>query len=100
MDAERKLEQINAELEQNNIELIAYLKVMRHADAASRDAIEAHVDELFRERCRIMGLPEDEIVRIEQGAREQSTNRLPPRSRHFSKQSKRPGDDARYPPRH
>ena len=39
---------------------------MRHADAASRDAMEAHVDELFRERCRIMGLPEDEIVRIEQ----------------------------------
>jgi hypothetical protein len=68
MDTEkkRKLEQINAELEQNNIELIAYLKAMRHADAASRDAMEAHVDELFRERCRIMGLPENGIARIEQ----------------------------------
>jgi len=68
MDAKKKrrLEQINAELEQNNIELIAYLKAMRRADAASCDAMEAHVDELFRERCRIIGLPEDEIVRIEQ----------------------------------
>jgi len=49
-----------------DVELAAYLKAMQHADDAGWKAMEAHVDELFRERCRILGLPEDEITRIEQ----------------------------------
>jgi hypothetical protein len=38
-----------------------------------------HVDELFRERCRAMGLPEDEIAKIEresEAAVEQQMRRL------------------------
>jgi hypothetical protein len=50
----------------NNIELMAYAKAMQHADDAQYDAMAAHVDELLRQRFRIMGLSEEEIARIEQ----------------------------------
>jgi hypothetical protein len=49
-----------------DVELAAYCKAMLHADEATRAVMEAHVDELVSERCRAMGLPEDEIARIEQ----------------------------------
>jgi hypothetical protein len=42
-------------------EFAAYL----NADA-DNEAQAAHIDELIRERCRALGLPEDEIARIEQ----------------------------------
>ena len=32
---------------------------------AAFEAMAVHVDELFRKRCRAMGLPEDEIARLE-----------------------------------
>ena len=65
-----KLKQISAELKQTNAELAAYAEAMPHADAATFDAMTARVDELLRERCRAMGLPEDEIARIEQEAKQ------------------------------
>jgi hypothetical protein len=37
-----------------------------HGDDAGFDAKAAHVDELVRARMRVMGLPKDEIARIEQ----------------------------------
>jgi hypothetical protein len=46
-------------------ELAAYVKAIQHDDGAGFDAKAAHVDELLRRRMRAMGLPEDEIVRIE-----------------------------------
>ena len=49
-----------------DVELAAYIKTIQHADEATFAAMSAHVDELLRERCRAMGLPEDEITRIEQ----------------------------------
>lgn len=54
-----------SEIEDIDIEIAAYAKVMQHADDATFEAMEPHVDELFRKRCRAMGLPEEEIARIE-----------------------------------
>jgi hypothetical protein len=54
-----------SELEEINDEMAAYLKVMQHADEATFEAMVPYMDELFRKRCRAMGLPDDEIVRIE-----------------------------------
>jgi hypothetical protein len=61
-----KLNEMMRRLKALDVEWTAYLKAMPHADDTQREAMAAHVDELFRERCRIMGLPEDEIARIEQ----------------------------------
>jgi hypothetical protein len=38
---------------------------MHHDDEATLALYASHVDELFRERSRAMGLPEDEIAEIE-----------------------------------
>jgi hypothetical protein len=57
-----------------DVELAAYLKAMQHADDAGWRAMEAHVDGLLRERCRILGLPEEEIARIERNS-EQAVER-------------------------
>jgi hypothetical protein len=49
-----------------HVERAAYLNAYSHAqDDATMRAMEAHIDELFREECRVLGLPEDEIARIE-----------------------------------
>jgi hypothetical protein len=52
-------------VEEIDAEIAAYVKAIQHADEATFAAMSAHVDELMRERCRAMGLPEDEIARIE-----------------------------------
>ena len=48
------------------MELAAYLNSMEHDGDVGFDAKAPHVEELLRERCRAMGLPETEIVKIEQ----------------------------------
>jgi hypothetical protein len=41
-------------------------EAISHADGATFGAMATHVDELLRERCRTLGLSEDEIARIEE----------------------------------
>src|SRR5262245_13807628 len=53
-------------IEEINPEMASYIKAMQHVDEATFAVVGSHVDELLRERCRTMGLPEDEIARIEQ----------------------------------
>jgi hypothetical protein len=60
-----------------DIEMAAYAKAMQHAkDEAMFAAMAAHVDELFRERCRAMGLPEAEIARIERESEEATAQQI------------------------
>jgi|SRR5215831_16318187 len=47
-----------------DVELAAYINALD--DDASFDVKTAHIDELLRARMRAMGLPENEIARIEQ----------------------------------
>src|SRR5262249_9890877 len=84
MDAENK-----RRLEQNNAELAAYVNAMQHTDSVNLDAMGAHVDELLRERCRIMGLPEDEIARIEQESETAVDEQIAAEIQHFAKRLKR-----------
>jgi hypothetical protein len=47
-----------------DVKMAAYQKASSHAqDDATWSAMEAHIDELFRERCLVLGMPEDEIFR-------------------------------------
>ncbi len=52
-------------LEAIDVELKAYAEVLSHvADERTREAMMAHIDALLDDRARAMGLPEDEIARI------------------------------------
>jgi hypothetical protein len=53
------------ELKAIDTEMAAYAVAMRHADDATFEVMASHVNELFRKRCRAMGLPEEEIARVE-----------------------------------
>jgi hypothetical protein len=56
-----------AKLAEIDAELAAYSKAIKHEqDDGGFDAKATHIDELMRARMRAMGLPEDEIARIEQ----------------------------------
>jgi hypothetical protein len=57
-------------LKQIAAEMTAYSNAIWHDDGPGFDAKAAHVDELLRERMRTMGLPEDEIAKIEQESEE------------------------------
>jgi hypothetical protein len=54
-----------SELKGIDTEMAAYAVAMQHADDATFEVMASHVNELFRKRCRAMGLPEEEIARIE-----------------------------------
>jgi hypothetical protein len=61
-------EQMFARLTAIDTEIKAYAAVLEHIgnDEDHRRIIEAHIDSLVDERARAMGLPEDEITRINQ----------------------------------
>jgi hypothetical protein len=61
-------EKLKKKLAANLVKLNKCFTAMKTADEATFEAMTAHVDELINEQMRIMGLPEDEIIRINQEA--------------------------------
>jgi hypothetical protein len=53
-------------LKQSGAKMAAIASVMRGADESNFKALAFHLDELAREHARAIGLPDDEIAKIEQ----------------------------------
>jgi hypothetical protein len=52
--------------EEIETELASYIKAMQHVDKPTFAVMREHAHELQRRWCRVMGLPEDVLARLEQ----------------------------------